>query len=68
MNLLFSTDTDQVVSIAAMQTIAALEYRYSAICREMRPFSKALHGSFKGLENKRVSFQLKENAVRLIEM
>ena len=58
MYLLFSLDTDRAVSVATMQTIAALASRYSAISREMRPFSKALHGSFKGLMNRRVSFQL----------
>ena len=68
MYLFFSTDTDRAVTVATMETIAALASRYSIICREMRPFSKALHGSFKGLTNERVSFRLKEDAVRSIEM
>ena len=68
MYLFFSIDTDQAVTVATMETIAALASRYSMICREMRPFSKALHGSFKGLINKRVSFMLKADAIRSIEM
>ena len=68
MYLFFSIDTDRAVTVATMETVAALASRYLIICREIRPFSKALHGSIKGLTNKRASFRLKEDAVRSIEM
>ena len=68
MYLFFSTDTDRAVTVATMETIAPLASRYSDICREMRPFSKALHGSYRGLTNRRASIKLKEDAIRSIEM
>ena len=62
--LFFSVDTAAPVPVKSMERIASLASRYSGICREMKPFTKALYSSYAGLRNKSTSVRLKDDAVR----
>ena len=66
--LFFSVDTAAPVPVKSMERIASLASRYSGICREMKPFTKALYSSYAGLRNKSTSVRLKDDAVHSIEM
>ena len=66
--LFFTVDTTSAVPVKSMETIASLASRYSGICREIKPFMKALYSSYAGLRNRSASAKLKEDAVQAIEM
>ena len=68
LHLFFSMDTAVPVSVKSLETIASPASRYSDICREIKPFTRALYGSYAGLRNRSASVQLKSEAVHSIEM
>jgi hypothetical protein len=53
-----SLNIDGVQTIKRMQRLASWASRYSMICVELRPFTRALHRSASGWRNPRATFEL----------
>ena len=51
--LFFNVNTASPVPVKSMETIASLASRYSDICREMKPFTRAFYGSYAGTQQER---------------
>jgi ribonuclease HI len=56
------------VSVREMQRLASLGSRYSMICVELRPFTRALYRAASGWKNRQATFLLKEEAKQAIRM
>ena len=63
----FSVDVERTVPVKALEIMASLASRYAAICPGLRPFVRALYGSYAGL-SRNVSVVLDINAKRSIHM
>ena len=58
----FSVDESRPLPVPVIERLASLASRYSAICRELRPFTRALYRCTVGIRNRRVSVPLSSQA------
>ena len=54
----FSIDIERPLPVATIERLASLASRYSSICRELRPFTRALYRCTCGVRNRRASLIL----------
>ena len=54
----FSVNETEPMPVATVERLASLATRYSDICRELRPFTRALYACTAGIKNRRASVRL----------
>ena len=59
---------EEIVNLQEIQRIASWAARYSLVCRQLRPFTRALYGCIQHYTNKHVKIKLPDDAVNTINL
>jgi hypothetical protein len=65
---LINLNEREPVSLLELQQVASWAARYSLVCRQLRPFTRALYSCIQHYTNKYVKVKLSEDAVNTVNM
>ncbi|MEI8301616.1 MAG: hypothetical protein WCG10_08435, partial [Chlamydiota bacterium] len=65
---LVTLDETSPVTLEELQKVASWAARYSLVCRQLRPFTRALYSCIRHYTNKHVKIKLSEEAVSTIQL